>query len=127
MRVERFMLTAKKRLVVVSMLTILAVIAIYVFGVIGWDGLSTRRGRTLWRERSCSLIKVIGPEFSKENVVKIAQEHGFSKNWMIHRRASEIRIYTPLEFGACNWVIRLKFMDNKLTHVMVRTEDDLDF
>jgi hypothetical protein len=97
--------------------------SIFAFRVIFQD---TPEKRQLWRDNLRAVIADIKPGLSREQVISIAKEHGFSEN-QIGERDTEIFLYTPGEFGASNWVIRIGFSGDKLIHVKVRTDDDIDF
>jgi hypothetical protein len=62
--------------------------------------------------------------FEKSRVRELIQKHGFA-NVRIMDQPSEIRIYTPLEFGAGNWVIIFGFSEDKLITIRVRKEDNI--
>ncbi len=94
--------------------------AIYFLDVFG-----TTNKKDLWQSISIDLIKDVKLGFNTEQVIRIAKEHGFSEKQM-HKKDSEIRIYTPIEFGASNWVIRLGFSDDKLIYTKVRLEDNIE-
>jgi hypothetical protein len=112
----------KITLIIVSTIVLLGIfVVVSVRYMIG----DTTERRTLWHDKSRALIADTSPGLSREQVAKIAKEHGFSEN-QIYRLGSEIYVHTPGEFGATNWVIRFGFSDNRLTYIKVRTDDNID-
>lgn len=86
----------------------------------------TLERHSLWRQKSRDVIASVESGLSREQVVKVAKEHGFTES-SIDRRDSEIRLYTPSEPFASNWVIRFGFSDNKLIYVKVGTMDEVEY
>lgn len=111
--------------IVVLLLLLIAPAAVYVFGVLGWDGLTTRAERNLWHERARALFGDIRPQLTQDEVIEIAKKHGWS-GIRTYVSDQEIRLYAPIEFGASNWVIILRFSGDKLSSVRVKTEDNLN-
>jgi len=101
--------------------TILCISMVLIARITGWD---TPEKRQLWRDRSKALIADMEPGLSREQIINIAQKHGFPKEWA-HERDSEMYVGTPGELGATNWVIRFGFSKDKLIYVKVRTDDDI--
>ena len=114
----------KKLVILIGMFFLLVSLStgVYVFGILGWDGFSTRAQRELWREKSRRLIEDTHLGMTEEDVLKISENYGWINERIIIRE-TEIRLYNPIEFGASNWVIIFGFSDGKLSSVRVRTED----
>ena len=118
--------TKRKTIGITILLLFTAATGVYVFGVLGWDGLTTRAKRQLWRERVRAVFREIELGLTQQQVLEIAPKHG----WM-HPRSNivsdaEIRLGTPIEFGASNWILILTFSDGKLVSARVRTEDNIN-
>lgn len=108
--------------IVIALLAFLCASLTFVFRLIIQD---TPEKRRLWRDNSRAVIADIKPGLSREQVISIAKEHGFSEN-QIDEEDTEISLHTPPEFGASNWIIRIGFSGDKLIYVKVRTIDDID-
>jgi hypothetical protein len=80
----------------------------------------TSESRSLWRQRSRDIVGSVKSGFSREQVIKIAKEHGFTDS-QINSNNSELLLWTPSEWLASNWVITFGFSDDKLIYVRVRT------
>jgi len=123
---QSIFLTKKKNVGIATLLLFTVATGIYVFGVLGWDGLTTRAKRQLWHDRVRAVFREIEPSLTQQQVLEIAQKHG----WMNPRSNivsdAEIRLGTPIEFGASNWILILTFSDGKLAAARVRTEDNIN-
>ncbi len=124
------MIKLKKTTKIITLITsVIIFFALFCFIVIvGFRIITgdTSERRSLWRQRSREVISNITGGLSREQVIKIAGEHGFTvADSRIYNEPSEVRLYTPLEFGASNWVVLFGFSNNKLIYVKVRTEDNI--
>ena len=110
-------------------LCLLAVVfgAFYAFYIAGWDGLTTRAERQLWRDRIRVVVREIEPDLTQEQVLQIARKHGWKNPSAGIISNAEMRLGTPIEFGASNWILILTFSNGKLVSAKVRTEDDIDW
>jgi hypothetical protein len=113
-------------LIIISVITLIAISGFIFVAGVRWVMGDTSERRALWRDRSRDLISDTDPGLSPEQIIAIAQKHGFAKEW-IHRRDSELYASTPGEIGATNWIIRFGFSGDKLIYVKVRTLDNIDF
>jgi len=123
---QSIFVTKRKTVVIAILLLITSATGVYVFGVLGWDGLTTRAERELWHERARALFGNIRPQLTQDEVIEIAKKHGWS-GIRTYVSNQEIRLYAPIEFGASNWVILFGFSDGKLISAKVRTEDDINW
>ena len=95
----------------------------YLFITVGWDGLTTRVERQYWREMVRRTISDLQLGLSKNQVEQIVKNHNW-QNYCMHSE-SEIKLGTPIEFGARNWIVYLAFENDLLTEIKIRTEDSI--
>ena len=99
-------------------------VGVYLFGIVGWDGLTTRAERDLWRARSRSIIAELRLGMQLGQVLEIAHRQSWPED-RIWEKGTRMILSSPTEFGASNWVIVLGFSEEKLSSVRVRTEDSI--
>lgn len=120
-RKKMFIKIGVPSLVIVGLL-----ICVYIFVVIGWDFLSTRSERRLWRKKTHEFVKTLDSNTTREKVLEYLSDSEWKKA-RVYEKDSMIIILTPMEFGAGNWIIELLFDSGKIKSVRVRTEDDPKF
>jgi hypothetical protein len=109
-------------------LLLLLLFALAKFGILILSGLNifpTRAEQKLWRERSKSIVAEIQLGSTRDEVIQTIGKYNWwdDKTW---KDRSEIRLYTPIEFGALNWIVLFEFSDDKLSSVRVRTKTSPD-
>ncbi len=121
---------SKKKLYIgicsLCLLLLIFPVAYYLFSVLGWDGLTTMSSRELWRNRIKSFFQDIELDLNQQQVLKIAKTNGWDNPNACVVSSNEIRLGTPLELGASNWIVILKFKNDKLISAIVRIEDDIN-
>jgi hypothetical protein len=119
-----------KRTILVKVLVFLMLLATifigrHLFITVGWDGLTTRVERQHWRDKVLAIYEELQLNMSTDRVKQVLDNHGWPTN-LIDITQSDIRIATPLELGAQNWIVYLTFKNGLLSQAKVRMEDSID-
>ncbi|MBW8035814.1 MAG: hypothetical protein FVQ79_09340 [Planctomycetes bacterium] len=88
----------------------------------GWGIFPTPLERQQTRDRICRFVEDLQLGLSKNQVEEIVNKHDLPDISVSHEK-SEIRLRTPIEWGAQNWVVYLIFENDLLSEIKIRTED----
>ena len=58
-----------------------------------------------------------------QDVLETLKQEDWPDDLISEQEKTDLRIETPLTFGAKNWILHLAFEDQKLTSLKVRTKD----
>jgi len=118
-------------LIVVILVSSILSIGVYLFCKVGWDGMTTKSQRELWRNKTRSVISDLRLGMSERDVRDVLRKNNYGPQnkygWPVDGSADEgeMRLRTPVEMGANNWLTILTFEDGYLAAIKVRTEDSI--
>lgn len=107
------------------LIPLLLVVLLYTFHWVGNFLFNKPEQIEFWHEKVQNVFADVKVGLTKEEVLKIANAHNWPKN-LVYIGASKIRLHTPFEFPASNWIIVFDFSDGKLTYAKVRGESSPD-
>ncbi len=111
-----------KKAILIILLAILSFVAFnYVFHKVGTAITNKPGQREFWHAKVNSLFNEIKPGMTREKVTEIIKAQSWPKE-MIYADESEIRLRTPFEWLAKNWIVYLEFSEDKLAGARVREE-----
>ena len=96
--------------------------AIGIFLFTDVDPLVSREERMFWRSKASELTSELHVGMSRQQVNTILASYGWSN---IKKEDNEIRIWTPPELRAGNWIIRITFDQDELRSVRFGTADNI--
>jgi hypothetical protein len=78
-----------------------------------------------WHDRAIIVFSDVKIGYTKEQVLEIIHSYNWPETLILNKDA-EIRLFTPFEFPASNWIIIFSFSDGKLSYAKVRRESGPD-
>ena len=92
--------------------------------VAGWDGLTTRKERAESRASVLAIYENLELGQTKSSVDALVARH---PNLTVHSGDESLEVDTPIEFGAKNWILMLKFQQGVLVDARIRTPDSAPY
>jgi hypothetical protein len=101
----------------------LAVIVYYVFIEIGWDGLTTKQSRKMWRQKILVIYHDVNLGMTKKQVEEIIHAHHWPEE-LQYQIESFLLLNSPMEMGSQNWFLNIELdKKEKVIGIKIRTTD----
>ena len=98
------------------------VVFFYLIFILGWDGFTTAKSRSEWRQKIIAVYNDIHVGMSKEQVEKMINEHKWPVD-LVYREKDLFFLNSPMELGATNWTCVVELEKGRVIKVKVSTSD----
>ncbi len=111
----------QKVIFAIIVLVLLLAATVYVFHKAGCFIFNTQGQRDIWHKKTKELFANIKPGLTQSQLLELARLHGWS-DIRTYVGTSQVRLYSPFEYPASNWILIFDFANGKLTSARVRRE-----